>query len=395
MRLWLRAQLRDGGPLLRWLMSAGRKLVLSVMAFFRNQLSDQVYSLSFSTMFAIVPIIAVLLAIARGFGFSDYMEQEVRAFLVSQPQVADVIMQFANNYLAHNQSYVIVGIGFVFMLYTVVSLFYNIEHAFNSIWQVKQGRSFSRILIDYTAMLLLLAVSVILTAGLTVIVGGYADKLMADWMLLPLTKMMGVLLQLAMLWLSFLFLYTFMPNTKVPLSCAAGPALLAAVLMEGFQYGYVWLQVALSSYNAIYGSVAILPLFMIWLMVVWYICLYGAQLSFVNEYGSTLRSFRMRVSDLSLRQQRMAQLLLLQTVMREGNAGRRPTLSSLAEGTGIPLRLVHEFMDRLMEAGLLYQTIEDNGQHGFAVGLNVAKMSEKEMSDRIEAWSVDGEALNL
>ena len=119
MRLWLRAQLRDGGPLLRWLMSAGRKLVLSVMAFFRNQLSDQVYSLSFSTMFAIVPIIAVLLAIARGFGFSDYMEQEVRAFLVSQPQVADVIMQFANNYLAHNQSYVIVGIGFVFMLYTV------------------------------------------------------------------------------------------------------------------------------------------------------------------------------------------------------------------------------------------------------------------------------------
>ncbi|MGI6233142.1 MAG: YihY/virulence factor BrkB family protein [Prevotella sp.] len=382
----LRSHLLNGSSLCRWFYHFCHKIAYTVKFFFRNGLSDQVYSLSFSTMFAIVPIAAVLMAIGRGFGFADYMEREFRSFLSSQPQVADTILQFASNYLANNQNYVIVGAGFIFMLYTVVSLFYNIEHVFNSIWQVARSRSLGRMIVDYTALTLFFAVAIIVTAGLTVLVGGYVDRLLNGWVLLPLAKIAGPCLQVVAMWLAFLFLYTFMPNVKVPVVSALVPSLLSAVGMIGFQYLYVWVQYALSSYNAIYGSVAILPLFMIWLMIDWYICLFGAQLTFVNQYGSDMKSFQFQASELCVRHKLIAMLLILSVTTRESLRDHRPTLSSLSTMTGVPLRIAHDLVNELIASGLMHEIVneDEKGAHRYAVDLGIMKKSVGEIIDRLE-----------
>lgn len=100
-------------------------------------------ALTYSTLLAIVPIMAVVFAIARGFGYNKYIESWFRDALASQPQVADVIIGFVNSYLVHTKSGVFLGIGLIFMLCTVIMLINNIEQTFNYIWQVKSHAVFS------------------------------------------------------------------------------------------------------------------------------------------------------------------------------------------------------------------------------------------------------------
>ena len=112
-------------------------------------------ALTYSTLLAIVPILAVVFAIARGFGYNKYIEVWFRDVLASQPQAADIIIEWVNSYLVHAKSGVFLGIGLLFMLYTVLMLVSNIEDTFNEIWQVKKSRSVFRTFTDYLAMFFL------------------------------------------------------------------------------------------------------------------------------------------------------------------------------------------------------------------------------------------------
>ena len=130
-----------------------RVLVLAVKFFTAKRVVNQAAALTYSTLLAIVPIMAVVFAIARGFGYNKYIEVWFKDTLQSQPQVADVIVGFVNSYLVHTRSGVFLGVGLIFMLYTVLMLVNNIELAFNNIWQVKKPRSLFRTFTDYMAML--------------------------------------------------------------------------------------------------------------------------------------------------------------------------------------------------------------------------------------------------
>ena len=113
-------------------------------------------ALTYSTLLAIVPILAVVFAIARGFGYNKYIEIWFRDALSSQPQAADIIVGFVNSYLVHTQRGIFLGVGLVFMLFTVIMLIRNIEETFNGIWQAKKPRTVFRTITDYTSMFLLM-----------------------------------------------------------------------------------------------------------------------------------------------------------------------------------------------------------------------------------------------
>jgi membrane protein len=370
-----------------WLRLLGRRLSYTANAFIYRGLADQVSSLSFSTLFALVPLAAVLLAIARGFGFGSYLESQFREFLQSQPEAADFIIKFANNYLSNNQNYIVIGAGFLFILYTVVNLFRNIEETFNGIWQVEESRGFQRMIIDYSALTLLFTVALIVSAGLTVYVGGVANSLVSIELLRPAVKMLGVVFQIATLWLAFLFLYTFMPNVKVRLAHALWPAFWASVLLVLFQYVYAVVQYFLSSYDAVYGSLAILPLFMLSVMIGWYICLFGAELTFINQFGADLESFGVKTSDLKHSHYLLSMLLLLATMTRRNREGSHPDLSELSAATGVPVRLAQEMVNQLVELGLAHQVggTRKDEEVKYAVDLTVAQLQVGEAIDLIES----------
>lgn len=258
-------------------------LYLTIRFFTTKRVMAQASALTYSTLLAIVPILAVVFAIARGFGFSKYIEMWFRNTLSSQPQAAEAIIGFVNGYLVHTQSGVFLGVGLIFMLYTVLMLMNNVEDTFNEIWQVSSSRPIMRSFTNYLAIFLLFPIMVIVSSGISIFMEAIANSLPN---ILLVGSAMRLLLDLSpyiILSALFIGLYVYMPNTKVSLSSAIVPGILAGVSMQILQLFYIHSQMWVTGYNAIYGSFAALPLFMLWVQISWTICLFGAQLTYTNQ----------------------------------------------------------------------------------------------------------------
>ena len=243
----------------------------------------QASALTYSTLLAFVPILAVVFAIARGFGYNKYIELWFRDTLSSQPQAAEAIVGFVNGYLVHTQSGIFLGIGLIFMLYTVLMLMNNVEETFNQIWQVSNSRPIIRSFTNYLAVFLLFPILVIVLTGASVFMATFADSLTNRFYVGTALKILLDFSTYVIVSLLFIGLYVYMPNTKVKLSSAIIPGILAGVAMQLLQLFYIHSQIWVTGYNAIYGSFAALPLFMLWLQISWTICLFGAQLTYTNQ----------------------------------------------------------------------------------------------------------------
>ena len=151
-------------------------------------------NLTYSSLLAFVPILAVFFAVARGFGYSVYIETWFRDMLSSQPDAAETIIGFVNSYLVHTKKGIFLGIGLLFMLGTTLNLISNIESAFNDIWHVKHPRSIFRTVTDYVSLFFLLPIFLVVSSGLSIWVTALQDQL-SD--VIVLGPMMKVVIELA------------------------------------------------------------------------------------------------------------------------------------------------------------------------------------------------------
>lgn len=351
-----------------------KKLLLAVEFFTTRRVIDMAAALTYSTLLALVPILAVVFGVARGFGYNKYIEVWFRELLGSQPQAADAIVNFVNSYLVHTKSGVLLGVGLVLMLYTVLMLTLNVEKTFNTIWQVKHRRSLYRAVTDYLAMLLLVPVVIVLVSGLSI----------AGAMLLPYVLMAVV----------FMAMYMCVPNTKVRLQVVIVPGILAGVGMQALQLFYIHAQVLLSSYNAIYGSFAALPLFMLWVQLSWTICLFGVQLCYTNQNMDEL-SFRLQVADISPRYRRLLAIILMSRVCQRFADGKRPyTALDLRRLTNIPIRITQDLLYMLVRAGLLSENSADgkDQEPTYQPAMTLQKLTVGAMVERLDSmggWHLD------
>ena len=125
----------------RLLTAVMRRLVLTVRAFVSERMTYRAAALTYSTLFSIVPLLAIIFAIARGFGLDAFIEERIRDNFAAQPEMTDLLMGFVRSYLDHTQGGVFLGVGILLLLWTLTSLTNNIETTFNQIWQVKRERS--------------------------------------------------------------------------------------------------------------------------------------------------------------------------------------------------------------------------------------------------------------
>ena len=351
-----------------------KKLLLAVEFFTTRRVIDMAAALTYSTLLALVPILAVVFGVARGFGYNKYIEVWFRELLGSQPQAADAIINFVNSYLVHTKSGVLLGVGLVLMLYTVLMLTLNVEKTFNTIWQVKHRRSLYRAVTDYLAMLLLVPVVIVLVSGLSI----------AGARLLPYVLMAVV----------FMAMYMCVPNTKVRLQVVIVPSILAGVGMQALQLFYIHVQVLLSSYNAIYGSFAALPLFMLWVQLSWTICLFGVQLCYTNQNMDEL-SFRLQVADISPRYRLLLAIILMSRVCQRFADGKRPyTALDLRRLTNIPIRITQDLLYMLVRAGLLSENSADgkDQEPTYQPAMTLQKLTVGAMVERLDSmggWHLD------
>ena len=371
-----------------------KKVVLAIRFFTAKRVLQKASALTYSTMLAIVPISAVVFAIARGFGYNKYIEIWFRNAFESQPQVAEVIIGFVNSYLVHTKSGVFLGIGLIFMLYTVLMLVSNVEDAFNEIWQVKKPRSIFRTFTDYLAMFFVFPIIIVITSGISIFMATIADS-MPDFMLLgPTIRFLIDFLPYVLMSGMFIALYVFMPNTHVKVSSAVIPGILAGFAMQGLQMFYIHAQMFLSGYNAIYGSFAALPLFMLWLQISWTICLFGAELCYTNQ-NLDYYDYDANTGEVSHRYKIMLASLLMSRICRRFANGQKPLSAlELREQTTIPIRFVNELLFDLTEAGLIVEiTNDEKGETSrFMPAEDLNNLSLGVMMDRLESkgqWKID------
>ena len=362
-------------------------MLLAVEYFTTKRMMDSAAALTYSTLLAIVPIMAVVFAIARGFGYNKYIETWFREALSSQPQVAEAIIGFVNSYLVHTKSGIFLGIGLLFMLWTVIMLISNIEKAFNDIWQVSTPRSIFRTITDYMAMFLLAPIIIVVTSGISIMMATFANGIGETLIVGPTLRFFLRLLPYIIMSGVFIALYVFMPNTKVKIRSAIIPGILAGVAMQGLQLVYIHSQIWVTGYNAIYGSFAALPLFMLWVQISWTICLFGAELAYTNQNLEKF-AFRASTDDLSHRYRLLLSAYLMTLVCRRFEEGKKPyTALELKLETNIPIRITHDLLENLTRVHLLSEmTNDEKGTEAvYQPAESTARLSVGMMIDRLEA----------
>lgn len=380
---------------LRWLfVELAKKLILAIRFFTTKRVMTRAAALTYSSLLAIVPILAVVFAIARGFGFNKYIEVWFRDALSSQPQAAEIIVGFVNSYLVHTQSGIILGIGLIFMLYTVLMLVSNIEDTFNEIWQVKTSRSVFRTFTDYLAMVFVFPILIVLSSGISIFLATVANKMPDFLMMGAALRCLIDLSPYVLMAMMFIALYIFMPNTKVKVKSVIVPGILAGIAMQGLQFVYINSQIFLSSYNAIYGSFAALPLFMLWMQISWTICLFGAELCYTNQ-NLDYYDYDAHAGEISHRYKLLLATLLMSRICRRFAEGKRPyTAIELREETDIPIRFVNDLLYELIDAKMLIEVAVDEKEadRRFTPSEDINNMTFGMLIDRLESrgtWKID------
>ncbi len=346
-------------PLARWCLRTVRRLVITIECFVHNNLSSYAAALTYSCILAAVPILSIVFAIARGFGFGGVIEHSIRNSLHADEEMTDSVFSFVNHYLEHTHSGVVLGVGLLLLLYTVVMLTSNIETAFNTIWHVPSSRDVYRRILNYTAIFLLFPILVVVSSGFNV----YLLTILAELREYAiLSHTMGLTIKYApvvLACLCFVGLYKYMPNIHVRWRAVIVPGCIAGVLFLVLQYFYIHYQLMLSSYNAIYGSFAALPLLMLWLQFSWYICLGCAQLSYACQHDGDY-VFAKDSSRISRQEHDSFCLLLMAHITKRFRYGLNAlNANELSELTGLPSFLVLGLLYELVTVGLLSEVREE------------------------------------
>ena len=340
------------GKMKSWLkmgMLAGR------IFYIKDMWARDVAALTFASFMALIPFMAMMFVIARGFGYTAMLESWLSTTFEAQPVVAQTIVNFVHNYIENTQSNYIIGTGIVMFLYTIISLMQKIELTFDDIWHTGE-RSWKQIVTEYPTILFGLGMMILFASFFnvwTVNVIDDVDRIADMGETIP-----AFILHVAAfvpMFLFFVFCYCVIPNTYIRFRSTLVPSLLAGISMTALQYGYIYLQVFLSSYNVIYGSLAAIPLFLLWLQISWAIVVFGALLCYTNQ-NLHHYDLDLKYNHVKLEQRIKVCAVVMHQVCHRFNDGEQAfTPKDIHEVTKIPQQIINHAVKELLQAKLLVE----------------------------------------
>lgn len=349
----------------KWYIKLVKILSLSVKSFFDRDLQTQAYALTYNTLLATVPVLAVLFAVARGFGFQNLMKNQIFHYFPAQREALEQALTFVDNYLNQTSEGIFVGVGIAVLLYTLICLVWNVEDAFNLIWGVKQGRSIWRKITDYTAIFLILPLLMILASGINILMSSTLQEAFPFRFLSPLVSAALDLASLVLTWMFFVGAYVLIPNTRVPFKNAVVAGILAGIGFMILQWLFVSGTVYVSRYNAIYGSFAFLPLLLVWLQLVWVIVLAGAVICYSTQ-SIGMFAYLGKVSNISVDYKITVMLAVMASIVRRFDLKMSPAGTlDISRNWAIPLSLVDNSISKLLEIKLINRVIVDEKKDTF------------------------------
>jgi membrane protein len=371
----------------KWMINIAKALILSVRFFLSDRMQEKASALTFSTLLAIVPLVALFLGIAKGFGIQDELESTLSQALPGQSEAISYTFEFASNYLAHTKTGVIMGLGIVLLLWVIISLIGNIEVVFNQIWQQKQSRGAVRKFTDYLSIMIVVPIIIFISSGLQIFVQtfiqtGYLDE--------TLSRTVMTLLKAAPFLLSTLVFtgaYIIIPNTKVKFTNALVAGAIAGCGFQIFQMLYISGQIWVSKYNAIYGSFAALPLLLLWVQMSWIICLYGAELAYASQ---NIQNFDFEKDTEHISRRYLDFLTVIITGVIYSRFKKEQEVLSTEEIGGylhLPSKLTGKIISHLVELDIIRETIDrgNRDRHYWTPGMDINRLSIGRLIDIIDS----------
>lgn len=340
-------------------------------------------ALTYSTLLSIVPLLAVLFAVARGFGFQNIVQSELFGYFQGQEQALSTAMQFIDKSLEYAQGGIFLGIGIVLLLYTVLNLMSNIEENFNSTWGIKNGRSYYRQFTDYTGLLLVAPILLVCNAGFSIILNSSLETQIIGVFISPFIKILPFILTI----LLFTFIYAYIPNTKVNISSAIFAGIIAGIAFQVFQQVYISGQLWISKYNAIYGSFAALPLLLLWLQISWLIVLIGVELSFAHQNIAKF-NFEKETKGITRRYKDFIILLISTLIVKRFEEGEKPyTANEISEMYKIPTRLTNDIIYLLLDLNIIVETPSEKDMvPAYIPAIDIHKISVSYLFHKVDSF---------
>lgn len=341
--------------------NAIKTIILAIRGFQSENLQTRASALTYNTMLAIVPLLAVLLGIAKGFGFQNTVREELLDYFPGHQLELDKAFEFVDSYLAQAQGGVIIGIGLILLLYTVISLISSIEDTFNDIWQINKSRPWFRKISDYLALFVILPVLMTSSSGIAIFVSTLQNSFLQHYVFLtPIVELCLHITPYVFTSLAFAGLYIALPNTKVRVVNGLIAGIIAGCAFQFFQLVYISGQIWVSKYNAIYGSFAALPLLLLWLQLSWLICLFGAELSYASQNVKKF-SFERDSKNISRRYKDFLTLLIASLIIKRFANGEKPyTADELSDSYRIPIRVTTQILYMLTELKIITEVVVGN-----------------------------------
>ena len=346
-----------------------RMLVTVVHEFRRDDVYLRASALTFYSLLSIVPVFALAFGIAKGFGLEATLKKQVIETATGQEVVLNQILKFASLMVENTQGGLVAGVGLVFLFWTVMKLLSNIELAFNSIWGIKKSRTLTRKLSDYLSIMLITPILFIISGSLSIFISKYLATLVdQDTSLSMIGPTLLSLMKISpyiFIWLAFTLIYIVMPNQNVKFKSSFVAGVIAGSGYIFLQFLFIKFQVGVASANAVYGSFAALPLFLIWLNISWLVILIGAEISYAHQNVDKYY-LQNNVAKISTQMQRKVSLLITHYFVQQFiNEGKPQSVIQVSEALHIPIPITELSMKRLQEAHILSEIQSDEDDENY------------------------------
>ncbi|MDI6741449.1 MAG: YihY/virulence factor BrkB family protein [Smithella sp.] len=381
-------------PSKSFLVNLVRVLLLSIRGFDEDKCYLRASALTFYSLISVVPVVAMAFGIAKGFGFEKLLEEQLRSKLAGHEEIIANVIQFSHSLLENTRGGLIAGIGLVVLLWAVVKVLRQIEISFNDIWGIKEQRTVGRMFGDYLSLMLVCPFLLILSGGVTVFITTQIHFVVEKFSVLgglgSLFLLLMEILPYTLMWFLFTFLYIFMPNTKVRFSSGLVAGVVAGTAFQVVQLAYITFQVGVANYNAIYGSFAALPLFLMWVQLSWLIILFGAEIAFAYQNADTYE-FESDFLQASRRLRVLLSLMVTGRLIKNFVRGDKPmTAAEISIQLEIPIRFVNEILFDLVKSGIIsIAEIDDGAQRGYQPAIDVGALTIKYVIDAIEKRGIN------
>lgn len=373
-----------------------RIIVVAARGFYNDKVQIRASALTLYTLLSIIPVVAIALAIAKGFGLDQNLESIIMNAkeFQSYSGVLQPLLEKAKNTIQSTSGGYIAGVGIIILFWSVISLLNQIETSFNHIWQISTSRPWYRKFTDYLTIMLIAPVLLVLSSSITVFISTEMTEFMEKAPILAFFKpIISFLIKFApflLTWIILTLLFIVMPNASVKFVPAMVSGIIAGTALKILQWVYLDLQFGITKLSAIYGGLAAIPLFIILLQTSWLVILLGAELSFANQNVSRYE-FESGALNISHFQKRALVLMIMHMIIRNFSVGEKPlSAETISKTLKIPVRLARDILQDLSNSNLVSAIHENEHKEAlYQPALDISKLTVSFVLSRLDRRGSD------